>query len=100
MLTRNGSRCPACQSGHQRTVDQRRGSASQRGYGAAWAKLSAQVVAEEKCCRQCGHPGSPDNPLTTEHIRPKAHGGTDARENLMCLCRVHNSARRPNPRKC
>lgn len=85
-LTTNASKCDAC------------GSTTARGYGASWQRLSAQVIAEEGCCRDCGHRGSRGNPLTCDHIVPKASGGTDDRSNLCCRCRRHNSAKgaRPN----
>jgi 5-methylcytosine-specific restriction endonuclease McrA len=39
----------------------------------------------------CGHTGSTDNPLTWDHIVPRALGGTDNRANLTCRCRRHRS---------
>jgi hypothetical protein len=73
--------------------DQHRGGTTQRGYGAAWQRISAQVILEEGMCRDCGHLGSDDNPLTCDHIIPKLHGGTDDRSNLTCRCRLHNSSK-------
>ena len=58
-----------------------------------WRKISRQVIAEEGACRVCGHTGSPDNPLTCDHIVPLARGGTNDRSNLQCLCRRHNSSK-------
>ncbi len=54
---------------------------AQRGYDAAWRALSLQVRAEEPRCRICGAPST-----QTDHITPKARGGTDARSNLRALC--------------
>jgi 5-methylcytosine-specific restriction enzyme A len=92
-LVRDGYRCPA----HQRQADQardaRRGTTAQRGLGAAWQVIARKVIAEEGACRDCGHTGSPANPLTCDHIVPRALGGTDERGNLTCRCRRHNSAK-------
>jgi 5-methylcytosine-specific restriction endonuclease McrA len=73
--------------------ERQRGTTSIRGYGAAWQRLSARVIAEEMMCRDCGHLGSKDNPLTCDHIIAKIKGGTDDRDNLCCRCRRCNSAK-------
>ena len=88
-LVPSGSRCPRCQS----AWEARRGTTTQRGYGTAWQKMSARVVAEERACRVCGTTGTPDNPLTADHIVPKTAGGGDGRTNAQCLCRRHNSSK-------
>lgn len=41
----------------------------------------------------CFHQGSPDNPLTADHIIPRSQGGTNDPSNLRVLCRYHNSKR-------
>lgn len=73
--------------------ERQRGSTTRRGYGSAWRIISAQVIAEEIMCRDCGHLGSRDNPLTCDHIIAKINGGTDDRGNLCCRCRRCNSAK-------
>lgn len=78
-LTTNGSYCPK----HSTTTA--------RGYGTSWQKISRLVIAEEGQCRDCGTTGEPGNPLTCDHVVPKALGGTDDRWNLVCRCRRHNS---------
>lgn len=80
-LTTNGSLCDEC------------GTTTARGYGSEWRKLSQRVIREEGCCRDCGTTGLPGNPLTCDHIIPKAMGGTDERGNLCCRCRRHNSSK-------
>ena len=75
----SGTRCRAC------------GSTTARGYDGAWKRISARVIAEEGACRDCGTTGMPGNPLTCDHIIPKARGGGDGRENLCCRCRRCNS---------
>ncbi len=83
--------CGHCGATHPK--GQRCRNTTQRGYGATWQTISKQVITEEGCCTDCGHTGSTDNPLTCDHIIPKAHGGTDDRHNLTCRFRKHNSAK-------
>jgi 5-methylcytosine-specific restriction endonuclease McrA len=40
---------------------------------------------------RCGYCGRSDLPLTIDHILPKAKGGTDSWENLICACTVCNN---------
>jgi 5-methylcytosine-specific restriction endonuclease McrA len=35
---------------------------------------------------KCGYCGRGDLPLTVDHVVPKAHGGSDSWENLICAC--------------
>ena len=42
----------------------------------------AQVLAEEWLCWRCGKPGTLADPLTADHVIPRAHGGADARHNM------------------
>ncbi len=86
-----GSRCPTCTTTRERA--RLRPTTTQRGYGAAWQRLSAQVIAWFGRCVDCGHQGSEDNPLTADHIVPKSRGGTDAWDNLIALCRNCNSTK-------
>lgn len=62
------------------------GSASKRGYGADWAKLRAQVLAEEPLCREHLSRGEHVKATHVDHIVNKASGGTDDRSNLQALC--------------
>jgi 5-methylcytosine-specific restriction protein A len=78
-------RCAA----HTTRYHDTRPSASQRGYGAAWQRLAAQVIAEEPACRACG---STAPSAHVDHIVARNDGGTDARANLQRLCaRCHSS---------
>lgn len=76
-----GQRCSTC------------GTRQARGYGREWELLSRSVVASHPYCSSCGHRGSRDNPLTCDHVVPKAAGGTDDPTNLCVLCRECNSAK-------
>jgi len=40
---------------------------------------------------KCGYCGRSDLPLTIDHVVPKAHGGNDAWENLICACTSCNN---------
>jgi 5-methylcytosine-specific restriction protein A len=68
---------------HERT----RTNAGKRGYGAAWRKLRAAVIARDPICVECRVNPSTD----VDHILPRASGGTDALSNLQGLChRCHS----------
>ena len=71
-----GSRCPR----HARPAWPHQSSRHERGYGAPWDRLRAQVLADEPLC-PCGQPAT-----TVDHIVPRTSGGTDARSNLRALC--------------
>lgn len=40
---------------------------------------------------KCVYCGRGDLPLTVDHVLPKARGGTDSWENLVCACTVCNN---------
>ena len=42
-------------------------------------------------CYFCGTGGSRNNFLTVDHINPKASGGTNKRDNLVCACKKCNT---------
>jgi 5-methylcytosine-specific restriction endonuclease McrA len=91
--------CPDCRRQKQRQRDQRRGSPSQRGYGAEWRRLRKQVIEAQPWCTFCKHTGSKDNPLSVDHIVQRQHGGTDDPSNLrvLCLSCNHQRQRGANP---
>lgn len=70
----------------------RRGTTAQR-LGSGWARVSRAVVRRDGACVDCGHRGSPDNPLTADHVIPRSQGGTNDMSNLVCRCRSCNSSR-------
>lgn len=85
----DGTRCHACAAQAAQRRDQRRGSAHARGYTRAWNKQAAQVKRAQPTCDVCGT----TEDLTVDHIVPKRRGGTDDRDNLVTLCRRHNSSK-------
>jgi 5-methylcytosine-specific restriction protein A len=60
-------------------------------YDAEWRRIRAQAIREHPWCQVCKHPGSPDNPLTGDHITPHRAGGRNVRSNVQVLCRACNS---------
>jgi 5-methylcytosine-specific restriction protein A len=87
VLPRGVSRCQL----HRRQAwTHERPSSAERGYGAAWRALRAQVLAEEPHCRLCAAEGHLEAARTVDHIVPRAQGGTDDRENLRPLCDRHH----------
>src|SRR5712664_2339529 len=96
VLHSNASRCASCEARYKAKVEQRRGSATKRGYGSTWARLAKQLVAEHynnigAVCPGHGMPAHPSHDLTVDHIMPKSAGGTNDRTNLMVLCRGCNT---------
>ncbi len=90
------TRCPSCQAERQRerdAVDPRR----VRGrYDSRWAALSRRARKAQPFCGEpgCGHPGSPENPLTCHHLTWPA----TKLAHVEVLCLRHNVARGPTPR--
>ncbi|WKK26556.1 HNH endonuclease [Streptomyces olivoreticuli] len=96
ILTRNPSRCDAHQAEWQARQDRIRGSATQRGYGSAWQRTRAPVLAAHRrqygdWCHGWGVPAHAASDLTADHVVPKSRGGTDTPGNLAVLCRSCNS---------
>lgn len=81
-LLSKGSRCPA----HQR---QQVPTRTQRGYTNAWLRISRAAIKAQPWCSVSTCMATED--LTTDHIVPKARGGTDEPSNCQVLCRRHNS---------
>ena len=75
-----GEPCSAWVASGQRCAEHTR-TASQRGYGSAWQRLRAQMLAEAPSCQLCGAIAT-----QIDHIVPKSRGGSDARSNLRGLC--------------
>ena len=84
------SRCPSHRI--------KRPSATPRGYGSAWQRTSARVIARDG--RECllRLPGCAGTATTTDHVIPKKRGGTDDDSNLVAACRRCNSRKKDRPR--
>jgi 5-methylcytosine-specific restriction enzyme A len=90
------TKCPPCQEQariRKNSDPPGRPTAAQRGYGAEWRRVSAQVTAGAVACHWCGGGFTADNPVTADHIVPKARGGTNDLSNLVPACRRCNSRR-------
>jgi len=75
---------------HARSRDRARGSASQRGYGAAHQAWRAAILARDPLCRIC-HTAPP---TVADHVRPLRQGGGWSYSNGQGLCeRCHNRKR-------
>jgi 5-methylcytosine-specific restriction protein A len=88
--------CPhlqPCPVHGKRPWEHDRPSASDRGYGQRWRKLRAWVLAEEPLCGLCEAEGRVEPSTMVDHIKPKAQGGTDARENLRGICKRHHASK-------
>jgi 5-methylcytosine-specific restriction protein A len=65
----------------------------QRGYGAAGRiRRARQLILHPRCQWLVTIPTTTCGLRATEvdHIKPKAHGGTDDRSNLRSLCAAHH----------
>ncbi len=95
-LVRDGAGyCPA----HKRVrpgsfADRDRGSAADRGYGAAWVKLRRMIMTRDAgLCQPCQAAGRVTIAAQVDHIVPKARGGTDDPGNLQAICRQCHQAK-------
>lgn len=84
------SRCPPCEARYQQRIDQRRPSASARGYDARWQRTRRRYLREHPTCVVCGQPAT-----DVDHIDglgphgPRGHDPT----NLRSLCHPCHSRR-------
>jgi 5-methylcytosine-specific restriction protein A len=71
-------------------------SSTQRGYGADWRRVRAQVLAAEPLCRFCAASGRVEPAVEVDHVEP-FHGLDDPRRlavtNLRPLCTPCHRAR-------
>lgn len=66
---------------------------------ARYRRNRARVLAEEPLCWICGRPGTPDDPLTADHVIPRNQGGSHDRTNLRAGHLSCNSSRKDGPPK-
>ena len=97
---RSGSKCLECRPPRERTValilsEQRRGTARERGYDAAWERLSRRARRLQPFCSDCGR----EDGLTTDHSprawERRAAGLRVRLEDVDVVCRWCNSERGP-----
>ena len=53
----------------------------------------ARRLRAEPLCRDCLAKGRISAAYTPDHVVPLAHGGTDADDNIRCLCRACHAER-------
>ncbi|MDO3920392.1 HNH endonuclease [Salmonella enterica] len=69
-------------------------SRHQRGYGTDWDKLRSVIWARDKgLCQNHLRNGVVVPAYCVDHIKPKAHGGTDDPANLECLCKACHASK-------
>ena len=76
-------RCFRCRALVQGRCPCRQASSIERGYGSAWQRLRASILADDPDCAACGAPAR-----VVDHIIARVNGGSDARDNLQALCRA------------
>jgi 5-methylcytosine-specific restriction endonuclease McrA len=87
-LIATGSRCRPCANARQRAYDASRGGPAARGYGHAWRKVRAQILARDRYrCAYCGGPAG-----SVDHVLSKVDGGSDDPSNLVASCKSCNTA--------
>lgn len=80
-----GPRCEECRAEHEARTSARKGSASSRGYDAAWSRLSARARRLQPFCTDCGT----RDDLTADHRVWPARTLAD----VEVVCRSCNSRR-------
>lgn len=90
--TAGHGRCGTHQRQDRQRFDQQRGTATERGYDAAWRRLRAEVLRERPVCQ-----GSPGKvcfaPAVDVHHTPRYLPGTDHRDyRLTALCKACHGA--------
>lgn len=79
-------KCPHCPT-HKWGNDRERGNRHERGYGNAWERLRAIVLARDNyLCQVCLEDYKITPATEVDHIIPKSKGGTDDPDNLQSIC--------------
>ena len=82
--------CKAHKAKADKAEQDRRGTSTQRGYGARWQRLRLLVLTRDPVCR---HPGCNELSTDVDHIVPRSQGGRDTMKNLQGMCHPHHSAK-------
>ena len=73
--------------------DERRGTAAERGYDAAWQRLRERYLREHPLCVACLAQGHVRTATDVDHITARRRGGSDDDSNLQALCHSCHSAK-------
>lgn len=73
---------------HERRYQQERNALPHRQ---AYKDKVYQAIPLGKFCVDCMTHGSPDNPLTKDHVVPLSRGGWNTPDNIVTRCRSCNS---------
>ncbi|HEJ0068212.1 TPA: HNH endonuclease [Citrobacter koseri] len=66
----------------------------QRGYGTAWDRRRIRILKRDKgLCQNCLRNGLVVAGKAVDHIKAKAHGGTDDDSNLELICHACHKAK-------
>ncbi|MGH3499329.1 MAG: HNH endonuclease [Nocardioidaceae bacterium] len=89
-LIGSGSRCPACETAKQRSIEARRhrGTTTSRGLGWSHQQAARVILAGDPACYWCGEPAT-----TADHLVPRSHGGHNDLSNYVPACKPCNDAR-------
>ena len=88
--------CEKHQKEYDQRVDQRRGSASSRGYDYKWQKARASYLKSHPLCVECLKNDKLTPAALVHHVKRIKDGGSVLdHSNLMCLCvkchdKIHN----------
>ena len=87
------SPCNKCRSKRNQLRDAKRGTTTERGYGAEYQRLRKELLADNPPCYWCGKPAT-----TADHAIPLALGGANIKTNLVPSCGKCNFGRTANLR--
>lgn len=74
-------------------MDERRGTAAQRGYGGRWQRLRQMYLRSHPLCVACEREGRVTAATDVDHIVPKRWGGQDTDDNFQPLCHACHSVK-------
>ena len=68
-----------------------RDPAIKKRYGRKWKRIRGRYIRAHPLCERCKKNGKITPAEEVHHIKPLAHGGTNAEDNLMSLCKSCHS---------
>lgn len=95
-LIREGSYCDEHKKAKQKAQDERRGSASKRGYDSRWNKVRRLYMNQEPLCERCKEKGLIVPADLVHHKKRIAEGGSiyDFANLMSCCARCHDEIHR------